>query len=58
VGGAFRTRHKFVVFKSTTQLHYDVPLVLPEKTDIEIKGTSAAGTPDVDASFNLLLVAN
>ena len=55
-GGAFRTRHKFVVFKSTTQLHYDVPLVLPEKTDIEIVGTSAAGTPDVDASFNLILI--
>jgi hypothetical protein len=33
-------------------------LVLPEKTDIEIRGTSASGTPDVDASFNLLLVTN
>jgi hypothetical protein len=57
-GGAFRTRHKFVVFKSTVQLHYNIPLVLPEKTDLEMRGTSAAGTPDVDSSFNLLLVAN
>jgi len=57
VGGAFRTKEKFVAFKSTVSLEHDVPLVFAEKTDIEIKAAAAASTTDVAASFDLILLS-
>jgi hypothetical protein len=58
VGGAFRTKSKFVVFKTSFTVPFDVPLAFPEKTDIEVRGASALSTTDVAANFSLLLMAN
>lgn len=55
-GGAFRTQEKFVVFKQTTTLDFPYPLKFEAKTDIELRGASAAATPAVNGSFDLLLV--
>jgi hypothetical protein len=58
VGGAFRTKNKFVIFKGTYPINYDVPLVFIEKTDIEVTATGNASATDVGASFDLILVKN
>jgi hypothetical protein len=57
-GAAFRTVEKFIVFKGNENVDHDVPLVFPEKTDIEIRGDAAASTTDVAADFDLILVRN
>lgn len=57
-GGAFRTSQKFIVFKGNFTVRHDVPLVIAEKTDIEMLGDAAASTTDVAASFDLILVKN
>jgi hypothetical protein len=58
VGGAFRTKNKFVTFKGTYPLDFPVPQVFPEKTDLEIIATGNASATDVAATFDLILVKN
>jgi hypothetical protein len=57
-GGAFRTKQKFIVFKGTEVMRHEIPLVIAEKTDIEMLGDAATGTTDVAADFDLILVKN
>ena len=57
-GGAFRTKNKFVTFKGTYPIHYDIPQVFAEKTDIEVIATGNASPTDVAATFDLILVKN
>ncbi len=58
-GALFRTRDKRSAVRSTIQLKYEVPIVIPEKSDIQLTGIRAAGA-DVDgsASFDIILQDN
>lgn len=58
LGGAFRVQERFIVFQSSFASEHEVPLVFPEKTDIEIQGIAAAATVDTAASFDLILLDN
>ena len=58
VGGAFRTKNKFVVFKGTYPIHFDIPQAYAEKTDIEVIATGNATATDVAITFELILVKN
>lgn len=58
VGESFRTKMKFIVFKSHSQLDRHIPLKFLEKTDIEVRGDAAASTTDVAATFDLILIKN
>jgi hypothetical protein len=57
-GGAFKTAEKFIVFKGSFNRPHDIPLVFPEKTDLEMKGEAALATTDVAGSFDIILVKN
>ena len=54
-GGAWRTKEKFITFKTTVTMSHQLPLIIPEKTDIELLGAAAAATTDVAGSFDLVL---
>ena len=56
VGGAFRTKEKFVTFKSSATRPHEVPMVFPAQTDLEMLGDAANGTTDVAASFDIILI--
>jgi hypothetical protein len=57
-GGAFRAAEKFIVFKGTANREHTIPLVFPEKTDLEMKADAALSTTDVAGSFDIILVKN
>jgi hypothetical protein len=57
-GGPWRTRNRFAVQQGSVYVPYHFPLVLNEKTDIEVQGTASASTVDVSASFEFILVDN
>ena len=57
-GMSFRTLEKFIIFKGTFHSSHEIPLEIPEKTDIELVGIAAASTTDVAADFDLILVRN
>ena len=58
LGGAFRTQNKFITFKGTYPLDFEVPLEYTEKTDIEVIATGNASPTDVAVTFDLILVRN
>ena len=58
LGGAFRVQERFIVFQSSFSSAHDIPLVFPEKTDIEVQGVAAAATVDTAAQFDLILMPN
>ena len=58
LGGAFRTKQKYITFKGTAIAEHDIPLVIAEKTDIEMKADAALSTTDVAGDFDLILVKN
>jgi hypothetical protein len=56
-GGPWRTKNRFACQQGSVIARYNFPLVIPEKTDIEMQGTrSAAGSIDVSGSFEYILV--
>lgn len=57
-GGAFRTQNRFVVLEGSFAHIYEIPVRYPEKTDLEVIGTSGASTIDVAANFDLILLNN
>ena len=57
-GGPWRTRNRFATQQGSVLAPYNFPLVLAEKTDIEMQGTSSSGDIDVSGSFEFLLVDN
>ena len=58
-GALFRTRDKRSAVRSVIQLKYEVPLVIPEKSDIQVTGIRAAGSNvDGSATFELILRDN
>ena len=58
LGSGFRSKDKFIVFKSHQSHPYPVPTKFLEKTDLELQGIAAASTTDVAADFDLILVSN
>jgi hypothetical protein len=58
VGGAFRTKNKFVIFKGTYPIQFAVPQAFAEKTDIEVTATGNATETDVAITFDIILVKN
>ena len=57
-GGAWRTRNRFACQQGSVIAPYNFPLVINEKTDIEVQGTSSLSDIDVSASFEFLLTPN
>ena len=57
-GGAFRTKDKFIVFKTTVAIPHEVPIPFAEKTDLEMIGVAGASTTDVAATIDIILVQN
>jgi hypothetical protein len=51
-------RNRFATQQGSVLAPYNFPLVLAEKTDIEMQGTSSSGDIDVSGSFEFLLVDN
>lgn len=57
-GSNFQTAMVFMLFQSTFEYDFKSPLVLPEKTDIDITMyASNAGTP-TSCAYSLILIAN
>ena len=57
-GGAFRVAERLVVLGNSFSSIHDVPLVFPEKTDIDVIGVASASTVNTAASFDLILMPN
>jgi len=57
LGGAFRVVGGSVLYQMDHTIEYSSPVVLTEKTDIDVRviGTSNA---DISCSFDLLIVSN
>ena len=58
VGGAFRTQNKFTVFKGSFLMPYSVPVVFPEKTDLEMRVVGNASATDASGTMDIILVKN
>lgn len=57
-GGVFRTQAKYTIAAQTFEESFDFPLVIPEKTDVDIVGQSSSGTMQTTAMFDILLIKN
>ena len=59
INGVFRTVSKIVLHDGTANFDGStIPLTFPEKTDIEIRATSTAGTNQAGANFALIYIKN
>ena len=55
---AFNSKDMIAVSATTFSKNYVIPLMFPEKTDIEIRGFSTTNNSIVTSSFNLILIDN
>ena len=55
-GGVFRIQHSGSVYGGEYTYAFDVPLAIPEKTDIDLRVTAATGSSVIGANFNLVVV--
>ena len=54
-GGVFRTRELFGLFQDTVEKEYEVPIVVSEKTDIQIQAKSESTSTLITAGFDMIL---
>ena len=52
VGQCWRTRHNFTASRTFVPRNNEFPIILPEKTDIEIRGRADVANVDVSAGFS------
>lgn len=59
-GHPFRIGHSFEISGYGGQYTYDfsLPLVLPEKTDIEVRGTTRSNNARITTAYDLILIEN
>lgn len=57
-GGVFRTQQKVTLQEGSFQQKYEIPLVFPEKTDIEARAVSSGSNNAVAATFDILYIKN
>lgn len=57
-GGVFQLKKPTNIFANPSSVPYIFPLVIPEKSDITIRGATAATGADVTAGFELFYVDN
>jgi hypothetical protein len=57
-GGVYRAVSNFFLYQSTETITLNIPVSIPEKSDIQIQAKAAAGTVAVNAIFSILLVDN
>ncbi len=57
-GGPWQTKQRFACQQGSVIAPYNFPLVIPERTDIEMQATSSTGDIDVSGSFEFLLTPN
>lgn len=57
-GGVFQLKHQLELYQNNFDFPFPDPLVIEEKSDIEIMATSSAVTVPISAGFDLLLTDN
>ena len=55
-GGVFRIQHSGAVYGGEYTYAFEIPLAIPEKTDIDLRLTASSGSATLGANFNLLVV--
>ena len=54
--GVFRVQHSGSVYGGQYDYAFDIPLAIPEKTDIDLRVTAGTGSAIIGANFNLIVV--
>jgi len=57
-GGVFRTQFKTTLHNETVKVDLGLPIVCPEKTDIEVRAKTSSGDDDISATLAILYVRN
>ena len=57
-GGSFNTRYNTESFQGEIDRHFDFPLEVTEKSDIELRGTNDVASQAVSGGFEYILLAN
>jgi hypothetical protein len=57
-GGSFQTALTFLLFQSTFNYEFVVPLPLPEKTDLDVTMLASNAGTAATCAYGLVLVAN
>ena len=55
-GGVFTVRHHIDVKNNNYDYFFKLPLVVPEKTDVEVRASVDSGTADVALAYDIILV--
>lgn len=57
-GGSFQTAMTFLLFQSTFSYTFEAPLVLPEKTDLDVTMLASVSGTTVTCAYSILLIEN
>lgn len=57
-GGVFQTKAHLTLQNAHVQQNFDYPVVITEKSDIEVRALTSSGTDSVSATFSLVYVKN
>lgn len=57
-GGSFQTALEFLLYQSTFQYNFAAPLVLPQKTDLDVTIIASNAGTAVTCAYSLVLIAN
>jgi len=58
LGGAWIKQGTWHIFQTAFSRNYRIPLIIPEKTDVELRVISSASGTDIAAAFTVLLIPN
>jgi hypothetical protein len=56
--GSFQTAMTFLLFQSTFSYTFESPLVLPEKTDLDVTMTASVSGTAATCAYSMILIAN
>ena len=57
-GGSFQTAMTFLLFQSTFSYTFESPLVLPEKTDLDVTLTASVSGTAATCAYSMILIQN
>ena len=57
-GGSFQTALTFLLFQSTFTYKFEAPLVLPQKTDLDVTLIASVSGTAVSCGYSMILIAN
>jgi hypothetical protein len=57
-GGSFQTAMIFMLYQSTFHFDFKAPLVIPEKTDIDVTLVASNSNTPVTCAYSMVLIAN